>query len=244
MRLFLAAHRASEACIRIVQAGFLTNRAARLEHGDLPVNFIMQRPFHKAERVDVLKFGPGAERSFAEWPDGHIGITAERPFLHIAVADFQGPDEGVEFLQISNRFTGRTQIRFGDDFQQRRAGAIQVNPRHFVKVLVKRLSGIFFEMGPGDPDTFTACVRRNLKAAAADNRNLVLTDLITLGQIRVEVIFPGKDRHPIDRCANRKTKSGGHKRSLAVHHRKHAGQADIDCTGLGIGRCTIGGRRS
>ena len=49
-------------------------------------------------------------------------------------------------LGIGNRLLGRMHDRFGDDFQQRRAGAIQVDAAHAMKILVQRFARILFEM--------------------------------------------------------------------------------------------------
>jgi hypothetical protein len=39
-----------------------------------------------------------------------------------------------------------------DDFQQRRAGAVEVDARFAVEILVQRLAGILFEVGAGQAD--------------------------------------------------------------------------------------------
>ena len=90
-------------------------------------------------------------------------------------------------------------------------------------------------MGPGDSNDFIAFLCGNLKTASADNGDLILTDLIAFRQIRVEVVFPCKDGHGIDRCTHCKPECSGHEYSLAVHHGEHPRKAYIDCTGLGVG---------
>ena len=67
-----------------------------------------------------------------------------------------------------------------------------------MEVLVKGFPRIFLKMGPRDPDGFCPRFGCDLKAAAADDRNFILTDLVTFGQIRIEVVFSGENGNGID----------------------------------------------
>jgi hypothetical protein len=55
----------------------------------------------------------------------------------------------MQCLGIGDRLGRRAHVRLGDDFQQRRAGAVEVDAGAPVEVFVQRLAGVFFEMGAG-----------------------------------------------------------------------------------------------
>ena len=50
-------------------------------------------------------------------------------------------------------FVRRAQIRLGDDLEQRRAGAIQIDARLAVKIFVQRFAGVFLEVRARDPNS-------------------------------------------------------------------------------------------
>ena len=58
-------------------------------------------------------------------------------------------------LRIRDRFGGAAHVRLGDDFQQRRAGAVQVDAGHAREVFVQRLAGVFFEVRARQVDVFS-----------------------------------------------------------------------------------------
>jgi hypothetical protein len=101
------------------------------------------------------------------WPTGphrHVGVATEAAFLHVAVANAYPLHQGVQRLGVGHGFRARTHVGLGDDFQQRRAGAVEVDAGTAVEILVQRLAGIFFEVGAGQVHVlldrgFTACRR-------------------------------------------------------------------------------------
>ena len=121
-------------------------------HIDLALDFIVDGTFDKAERVDIFDFCARAELLLPFGADGNISVTTERTFLHIAVADFQVTHQGMDFFHVGDGFLGRTHIRFGDDFQQWRAGAVQIDTGLAVEILVQRFSGVFFQVSTGNTD--------------------------------------------------------------------------------------------
>ncbi len=50
-------------------------------------------------------------------------------------------------LGVGHGFGAGTHVGLGDDLQQRRAGAVEVDAGLAVEILVQRLAGILFEMG-------------------------------------------------------------------------------------------------
>ena len=87
-------------------------------------------------------------------PNGAPGRRTEtlasqrnEPFLHVAVADAEPDDERVQRAGVGDRLGARAHVGLGDDLQQRRAGAVQVDAGLAVVVLVQRLAGVFLEVG-------------------------------------------------------------------------------------------------
>ena len=61
VRVFLAAHADGFAGIRVEQARFLHHPAAAFEDAHLPLDLLIHGQFQKAERVQILDLGLGAE---------------------------------------------------------------------------------------------------------------------------------------------------------------------------------------
>ena len=143
---------------------------------------------------------------------------------------------------VSHGFGGAAHLGFGNDFEQRRAGPVEVDARHAGKVLVQRFAGIFFEVGTGEIDgahlrrlTLSGGRDGDVQRAALDHRLLVLADLVALGQVRIEIVLAGKDG---DRChagADGQPEADGMFHRPAVEHRQHTRQRQIDRAGLGVG---------
>ena len=92
------------------------------------------------------------------------------------------------------RLGSRANVGLGDDLEQRRSGAVQVDqavaaaPRFVVKVL----AGIFFEMGADDADPprlGRLRVGRDLEPAVGAEGQIVLADLITLRQVGIVILL-------------------------------------------------------
>lgn len=77
LRIFLAAHRARLALVRIVEARFLHHFAAVLDQFDLAAHFVVDRLFEEAERVQVLDLGARAELLLADRTHRHVRIAPE-----------------------------------------------------------------------------------------------------------------------------------------------------------------------
>ena len=76
---------------------------------------------------------------------------------------------------------------------------------------------------------------------------LVLTDLITLGQIGVEVVFAREYRTPGDVAAHREPEANRPLDRTLVEHRQHTGQCNVDAAGLRVrprAKCNGGAREN
>ena len=64
----------------------------------------------------------------------------------------------MDLLQVRDRFLRRAHVGLGDDLQQRRAGAIQVDARLALEVLVQRFARVLFEVRARDADRLARAV--------------------------------------------------------------------------------------
>ena len=153
MRIFLAAHRVSFAGIRIEQDGRLLNFTAIFQSVDLPLYFVVDGLLHEFERVEILDLATRAQFRTG-MTHRHINVAAERAFLHVAVADTNPAHQRMQCFGVRYCFGSGAHIRLGNDLQQRRSGAIQVDAGHALMIFVQRLACIFLQMGAGDTHHF------------------------------------------------------------------------------------------
>ncbi len=146
VRVFLGAHGTRLAGVGVEQHGGLLDRAAVFERVDLPVDLVVDRLLQEAEAVQVLDLAARAE-GIARLAHRHVGVAAEAAFLHVAVADAQPHHQRMEGARIFDRLDAGAHVGLGDDLQQRRAGAVEVDAGEAVIVLVQRLAGVFLEVG-------------------------------------------------------------------------------------------------
>ena len=150
----------------------------------------------------------------------------------------------MQCLRISNSLVGRMHHRFGNNFQQRGAGAIQVDAAHALEILVQRFARVFFEMGTRELNLYFAARRRNDgDLATLHDRDLELADLVALGKIGIEIVFSCEDRTPVDFRADRHAEPDRPFDRTFVQHRQRTGQREIHDAGLRVWRGAEGGRR-
>jgi hypothetical protein len=137
LRVLLGAHRASLIALRVVEPRFLLDASAVFQHLDLPPRLELDRALHEAEGVQVLDLAARAELSLPGLPDRDIGVAAKRSLLHVAVADADPDDQGVQRARVGDRFLCTSQVGLGDNLQKRRAGAIEVDAGHAMQVFME-----------------------------------------------------------------------------------------------------------
>ena len=237
VRLFLRAHRARLAAIRVVQARFLHDLAAALDQLDLALDLVVDRALDEAERIEVLDLGARAELLLALRPHGDVRVAAERAFLHVAVADLEVAHQRVDLLHVRHGFLRRAHVGLRDDLEQRRSRAVEVDARKPVEILVQRLARVLLEVGAGDADALRrAVLEQHVEPARLHHRQLVLADLVALRQVRIEVVLAREDRAARDRRAGREPEPHGHAHGVEVEHRQHARIPEVNEVGLGVRR--------
>ena len=197
---------------------------------------MLDRLFEEAEGVEVLDLAARAELVGTHRPDRHVGVAAEGAFLHVAVADADPLDERVECLRVGHGFRGGPHVGLGDDLQQRRPGAVEVDAAHAVEVLVERLAGVLLEVRAGQLDDLLDVADLDAHRAPDDDRQLVLADLVALREVGIEVVLAGEDRARADLRADGEAEADRAFDGAAVQHRQHAGQREVDDAGLRVRR--------
>jgi hypothetical protein len=234
VRVFLAAHRPRLAAVGVEQHRGLLDRQAVLDAIDLPLDLEVDRLLQEAEAVEVLDLAPRAE-GLPGAADADVGVAAEAPLLHVAVADAEPDDQRVQRARVLHRLDARAHVGLGDDLQQRRAGAVEVDPGHAVEVLVQALAGVLLEVRARQPHAARPALQHEVDPAALDDRHLVLADLVALGKVGVEVVLAREDRQRRDARTDGQAEADGALDRTAVGHRQRAGQRKVDCAGLGVG---------
>ncbi len=247
VRIFLRPQRAGDVLVGIVEAGFLDDLAALLQHLDLALRLMLDHRHDEADRVDVLGLGAGAELA-ADFAHADIDVGAHRAFLHIAVARADIAENCPELPKISPCFGGRTHVGPRHDLHQRDARAVEVDVAHGRMLVVHQLARVLLDMDALDADLLDAIlvllVEQNLDFARPDQRMVELRDLIALRQVGVEVILAVEPAPAVDHRVQRH--AGAHRLAdaLAVGDRQHAGHGRVDQANLAVGLGPERGRRA
>ena len=142
---------------------------------------------------------------------------------------------GAQLAQVGAGLLGGADVGLGDDLHQRHAGAVEVDQGEARMLVVQRLAGILLDVQALDADVLAGAVGEvDADDALADQRPLVLRDLIAGRQIGVEVVLPLEHALQIDRGVD--ADAGAHRLldAAAVEHRQHAGEGGVDQAHLGI----------
>ena len=176
-----------------------------------------------------------AARGLLRRTHADIRLTTQRALLHVAAVHAQIAQDRAQLCQKCVGLVRAGNVRLGDDLQQRHPGPVQVHQRVQPRMCV--LARVLFQMGAVDADAFDAAVRLvDLHQAVAAQRQLVLRDLIALGQVRVVIVLAREDRLLRDLAVERQPRADRCLDRGAVAHRQRARQPQTDRTGVRIGR--------
>src|SRR6516165_2406514 len=104
------------------------------------------------------------------------------------------------------------------------------------EAIVERLAGVLFEVQPCDSDALGFSVVLDLHRAAGGKGEFVLRNLVALGQIGVEVVFPGKTRMLVNGTIQRQGGAHAHLDRAFVQNWQRSGQAETDRANIGVWR--------
>ena len=162
MRFLFRAHGSGLVLVRIVEPGFLVNRAARLQDGDLAPRLMVDGHLDETHGVHVLDLAARAQMFkilgllvFLVLPgaaDRHIHVGAQVPVLHVAVAGAEIEHDLAQLGQVGGGLFGATDIGARDDLHQRNPGAVEVHEGQGRVHVMDRLPRVLFQVDALDAD--------------------------------------------------------------------------------------------
>uniref|UniRef100_E6PYF8 NAD-specific glutamate dehydrogenase n=1 Tax=mine drainage metagenome TaxID=410659 RepID=E6PYF8_9ZZZZ len=241
--LFLGAHGIGAAFSGVPEACFLADLATGFDDLDLALDLVFERGADEAKAVDVFDFDFFTEGLRAARHDADVGVTAKRTLFHVAVRNASVEENLLEAGEVFEGFVGGANVRLGDDLDQRRAAAVEIDVgvgERVSKSVVDALASVLFHVGAGDADALEGAVGGGRVNVTVLGDGLVeLRNLVTLGRVGVKVVFAGKDGALANLAVERKASEHGEFDGLAIEHRQRAGQAETCGAHVGIGRGTV-----
>ena len=147
--------------------------------------------------------------------------------------------------EICERLLAGFEVRLGDDFHERGAGAVEVDERRVAEM--GGLGDILFQVDAVEADDLagtgdvlagirgiTMVIERD--SAANTERQFHLRRLIVLGHVRIEIILAVPFGYFGRRTPDHESGQQGLFDGFAVEDGQGTGQAKADRTGMGVGR--------
>jgi len=159
--------------------------------------------------------------------------------FHVAGRDFHELQHLLELREIGVGFVRAAHVGFADDFDQRRAAAVEVHVGITVGVLeavVDALARVVFHVDARHADALRDAVHHDIDAAVLPQRLVVLRNLVALGQVRIEVVLARKARFRANPAVQRQRPFDRQFHRLAAQHRQRARQPQADRADVGVGR--------
>lgn len=244
MAAFLAARGADLLPLVVVEHRLLLDASPAIEHGTLPGELDLDRPFDGRERVEVLDLGLGAQHIGGGAAHRNVHVDAQRPLFHVGIGDLDVLEDLLQATRVRRRLGGRADVGLGDDLHERGPGAIEVDGRRVAEAIVHRLAGVLLHVHPMHANV----ARRSIgvmphgDAAVRGERPIELRDLVALGQVGVEVVLAGEHRLVVHRASQRERGAGGEGDGARVEHGQCARQAEAQRAGVRVRRFTERGR--
>ena len=226
MGVFLAADDDGLVGVGVVALGALFDFLTGIQGRGLQVHFAVQGLLEVRETVQVLDFGADAERGVFAGAERDVAVAAHVAVFHVGVRDAGVFERLLDLLEDQHGLFGATDVRFGHDFAEWRAAAVRVKMGIGGAHVVDELAGVFFHVDTGDADALLGAVfLDDFEPAVLANRVVVhrksarLGNLVTLRQVRVEVVLTGPHGVQVDFAVERKPKANGVFHGLLVRNR-------------------------
>ena len=158
LRLFLGAQRRRLLVRRVEMQRLLLDRAALLVDPDLPRDLALDPLRREVERVHVLQLGARPQLGRAGRAHRHVDVEPHRALLELGVRQPELDDGLPQQLQEPLRGLGVVEVGLGDDLDERRAAAVEVDERRRRTVDAARrgdvhvLRRVLLEVRARDPD--------------------------------------------------------------------------------------------
>ncbi len=211
----------------------LGDLAAAADELQLALDLGLHPALQEPERVHVLQLGLGAQRRFAGGADRHVGVAAQRSLVHVHVGHAQVPQRHAQQPQPLRGVRGRAQVGLGHDLHQRRAAAVEVHDACLGGMDATRRAGVD-ELGGVLLQVHTVDAHL-AQAAVAGQRNVVLGDLVALGQVGIEVVLAVEDRTRRQLAAQGHADHEPEVHGLGVRRGQRAGVPQADRAGERVG---------
>ena len=141
----------------------------------------------------------------------------------------------MQFLEVGHGFFRAAQIRLAHDFDERRTGPVEVNIAEIFALRMDVLARVVFHVDAGDADAALFPVDRDVEPAVLAEGKLELRNLVVLGHVGVEIVFPGELRALIDGRVDGERHARGVFHGLAVEHGQNAGHSGANFADIGVG---------
>ena len=196
----------------------------------------LDRAVQRAERVDVLQLGLDAQLFSARAPDRDVRLGAHLAFFHLGLGRAYRAEQGAQLDRVVAGLVGRTEVRLAHDLHQWDARAVEVDVRLpcLVQLVagVDELPGVLLEVHTPDPDRATA----DRELAVEAHGQVVLTDLVALGQVGIHVVLAVELGVARDLAAQRERRLEARLDRGLVGHRQHARESEADLADVGVRR--------
>ena len=146
----------------------------------------------------------------------------------------------MQLFRVGHGLGAGAHVGLGHDLQQRRAGAVQVDAAHAVKLFVQALARVFLQVRAHQAHRLLLVAQEEAHLAALHHRDFELADLVALGQIGVEVVLAGELVHGTDGAVGGQGHLHGILHHCFVQHRQNAWHAEAHRAGIGVGRVAEG----
>src|SRR5207249_10259450 len=133
---------------------------------------------HAIKSVHVYDYDLSAEYHHANMPNANVHVTTHHALLHIAIAHGAVNQNVLEGVEVFVSHFRADDVRFGNNFHQRHAGAVEIHPA--VPLDMKILSDVFLQVRASDSHASEAAVELDIDVATDSGRLVVLGDLIIL----------------------------------------------------------------
>ena len=170
---------------------------------------------------------------------GDVGVAAQVALFHVAGGDLDELHDLLQFGEVGVGLVGAAHVGLADDFDERRAAAVQIDVGGAVGILeaiVDALAGVVFHVDAGDADAPGDAVHDDIDEAVLGEGLVVLRDLVALRKVGIEVVLAGEAGVRADLAVQREGALDGQFDGLAAEHGEGAGKAEADRADVGVGR--------
>src|SRR6185369_10824007 len=155
----------------------------------------------------ILQLDFSAKPFITDTPDGNVRLATQVPLLHVSLRRADPLQRTPHMVDVVVSFPRRTKVRLRYDLSEGHTGAVEIDVG--IKIDIRKsfmhvLACVFLEVQTRNPDLLRTPLERmsglvalgshDLELAVSRERLIVLRDLVTLGQVGIEVVFAGEDR--------------------------------------------------